>query len=498
METLKAWLQRYSLPLFSGILLSFSFPNIFHTDFFGPGPYIAWFCLVPLFISLESESPGGALKKGYVAGLFFFLFSTAWINNVEPMGPGAAPAWLSLSAYLALYPAAFSWLLIQGRRRGWGHEYLWVPALWTLLEFAREVLVTGYPWLSLGSSQSSGFWLFLAALTGVYGLHAVVVLSNLLIYALWKDRRKAVSALVALLFLAALRFAAPGADATGPGIKVAVIQGNVDQDQAWTRAYIDEMMQVYGGLSREAADAGAKVIFWPECSFPGFFNEGKPEALRLKAFAKERRLSLILGTNLEEGGGERYYNAAVHIDASGNTSDYRKRHLVPFGEYIPLSGFIPMLNGIMRRFGYAGISPGKYEQPQFNAGEISVAPLICFESIFGGMTRNSAQGAGLIGVVTLDSWFGISAAPAIHFSHSVLRSVETGRWVARAAATGISGFADPAGTMHGLIPLGQKGFSVKEIPLKVNETRYLRFGPWFLWLCVAIIGFCVLMRSKST
>jgi apolipoprotein N-acyltransferase len=483
-----AFLSRYGAALLSGLLLTLGFPNLFHPDFFTPGPFIACFALVPLLLSLDAETPAAAFKKGYATGFLFFILSTAWINHIKPMGPGALPAWLSLSAYLALYPAAFAGGLAFGRRRGLRFEVLWIPALWTLLEFAREILLSGFPWLSLGSSQAAGgIFLPLASLCGVYGLDFVVLLLNLGL-ALALRRRPA--ALAAALLLAAC-FAARGlspASAAGPSVKVAVLQGNVDQDQAWTSSYRSSLMEIYGRLMRQAADAGAKLLIWPESALPAFFNERGPEAREVEAFAKARHVDVLLGSSLVYRERGAYENGAVLVGASGEAQIYVKRHLVPFGEYIPLRASIPALDKTLNRFGLVDFKPGPARQPGFRSQGLNIAPLVCYESIYGRMLQDGGAQPDLIAVVTLDTWFGNSAAPRVHFLEGALRAVENGAWTARSAATGISGFISPQGRATALVPLDQEGWAMQSIPSGAAPTFYRRHGPWFLWLCLAFVG----------
>ena len=495
---LAAFLSRYSLSLLSGLLMALSFPNIFHPDFFPAGAFVAWFCLLPLFCTLDGEAPEAAFKKGFVAGFFFFLLSTAWINHIKPMGPGAPPAWICLSAWLALFPACFAWGLARGREARLPWEAFWVPALWTLLEVARERLLSGYPWVSLGSSQAaSRVWLGLAALTGVYGLHFCVALINLLAWQLWRRRSELLPGLLLTAALLALRIAFPLRVPSGPGIKVAVIQGNIDQDQAWTLAYRQELMASYSALMREAVDAGAKILVWPESAYPGFFDEFGPESETLRAFARHERVGLIVGSSLVDRQDPAYYNAAVMIDAQGNTADYRKRHLVPFGEYIPFRSLVPILDRLLTRLGLSDFRPGADEQPGFLLQGLAVSPEICYESVYSEKVRQSAGEANLMAVLTLDSWFGDSAAPRHHFSQAVLRAVENGFWVARSAATGISGFVAPDGKISGLVPLNERGWSLQEIPFLGQKTFYRRHGPWFIWLCALFLALPWFFRPKG-
>jgi apolipoprotein N-acyltransferase len=487
-----------NLALCSGLLLTLSFPNIFHKEMALSANLLAWVSLVPLLFSLQNTRPKEAFKRGYAAGLLFFFLSLYWIRHIKPMGPGVWPAWVALAAYLALYPGLFSFCVARGLKQGWSFEALWIPALWTLFEYARETLLTGYPWNSLGASQCLNAPLLpLVSVTGIYGLHYAVALGNVALWQALRGRawpRRELAALgLSLALLLGLRLMARPRLDSADKVKVAVLQGNIDQDQDWTEAYRRDTMQVYGALMQEAVDAGAKVLVWPESGFPGIFNQQGPEAQDLIRYAKAHRVSLVLGSTLRDSGSGVYTNAAVFIDAAGNSRAYIKRHLVPFGEFIPLSRWIPFLENALRRMGVVNFGEG-HEAAAFDFENFKAAPLICYESVYGSLARESSTGA--IVLITLDTWFGDSAAPRHHLSQAVFRAVEGGRWVARSAATGISGFVSPQGRIVKTIALNTRGWSLQEIDSARMPTFYFRFGAWFVWVCAGFLAVAALFRRK--
>lgn len=501
-----------ALALASGLLLWLSFPNPFAMHFeVWPG-YLAFVALVPFFALLEDRLPAEGFQLGFLMGSACFLPGLLWITNVKPLGLGAVPAWCGLAAYCALFPALFGAVAAWGLKRAWRTPVLWLAALWTLVEVLREHLFSGFPWLNLGSSQfANGALLPLAALTGQAGLGFAVVLVNavvcaLLVYPRWLlSYKRTLSAVVVLLALAqGARWQAGlqarwdaegppvGSPAASAGLKVAVVQGGIDEDQAWDRAYRDRVLSTYFELSNIAASQGARLIVWPESTFPGFFNEESTEAARVRAFAARARVSLLIGSTLSTGGA--YTNGAVLVGPDGSVSSYAKRHLVPFGEYVPLRTWVPILDHLLDRFGVISFSAGK-EPVYFDVDGVTVEPLVCYESVFPDLCLGT-KNPDLIAILTDDTWYGVSSGPVWHAAQAVLRAVENGCWVARSASTGISLIAAPDGRIRLSAGLGSVGVLVQTIG-PARPTPWREYGCWFLWLCAGILVFSSSLCRKT-
>ncbi len=488
------------LPLASGLLLCFSFPNFVLRGFHWQTNLVAWVALVPLLASLEGASPRQAFGRGFLAGLVFFLCALYWINYVKPMGWGATVGWAALSAYLALYPALFAVLVRRGLDEGLRLPLLWIPALWTLLEYGRGTFFSGFPWASLGSSQYlDPLVLPLAAAAGIWGLHFLVALGNLLAFSLagggsWLKPSRRLAAGAALV-LACLGLTAwlgrAAAEPEAPRARVAVIQGSLDQDQAWTSDYRAHLMRVYLGLMDRAADWGARTLVWPEGSFPGIFSLSPPEAGELRAFARARGVDLLVGSDNFDPSAGTYSNSVLWIAADGRLGEYKKRHLVPFGEYIPLRHVLPFLNKAVESIGFQDFTPGT-RAGAFPTLAGEAGPLICYEGIFPGLCRDSVErGAEWLSISTFDTWYGNSAAPYQHVALAVFRAVEEDRWIARAGATGISCFISPKGAISDVVGLYRRGFAVRDIRLLKARTLFRRWGNWFVWACLALVLGCL-------
>jgi apolipoprotein N-acyltransferase len=483
---------RRGLALLSGLLLYLSFPSALAMDFQAWPGHVAWVALLPLLWALDGQGRKRGFWLGLGAGLAFFVPGLHWLTKVEPLGGGAWPAWLALASWCALFVGLFGALAAEGQRRGWPQPLLWLPAAWTLCEWLRLRLLTGFPWMTLGGSQFANPALRpLAALTGSPGLHYAVALGNVVFFTMlfrplrlcrWSQCLPACAVALALAggaaWQARSQAAWSAAHAGGPAVRVAVVQGGLDLDQVYTAAFRAKVLGLYLGYSEAAAAAGARLIVWPESAFPGFFNEDSPEAQAVKAFARRRQVSLVFGSVLSTPDG--YQNAAVCLDPDGDTRSYAKRHLVPFGEYLPLADWVPGLRRALGDMGVAFFQPGQ-AAIHFQVQGLAVQPMICFESVFPELAHQDGP-PDLVAILTVDTWYGVSSCPIYHASQAALRGVENGCWVARAAATGVSLFAGPDGGLGPRLGLDGAGWILQDLG-PGRPTPYARWGDWFDCLC---------------
>lgn len=485
------------MSLLSGLLLCLSFPSFLNRSFAAWPGWLAWFALVPLLISLRHTTVKQAFWKGMQCGLAFFIGSLYWISYVKPMGIMAPLGWILLSAYLALFHGAFAALVRQGLKHSRPLALAWIPAVWTLLEYGRGWLLTGFPWDGLGYSQyRNAAVLPVAAACGVYGLHYLVCFANVALFSLgWGERTLAMKNIRWQLAAVTLFFVAcgwAGRYREEPGARtarVAVIQGNINQDQEWTREYRKSLMATYRKLMEDSLTQGARLMVWPEGTFPGLYSQSPLESRELTTFARKNQVDLLLGADNFDPPAQ-YSNSALLLGADGGMQEYRKQHLVPFGEFFPFRKLFPFMEQAVQRFGLVDFTPGTVPVA-FDISGGKAAPLICYEGIFPEMAAKAVSlGANLLVVITFDTWYGDSAAPYQHVSQAVLRAVENRRWLARAGATGISCFISPQGSILDPIRLNTEGVAVRELPLYTSRTPYQRWGNWFILLCggIALMG----------
>ena len=467
----------------SGLLLFLSFPTLGH-------PAVAWLALVPLLIAAAGETPWRALRLGAVAGCVHFAGTLYWIPAVmvDYGGLPAFAAWFAhalLVAFLAAFPALFAAGVAEATSRFGARGLLFAPALWVTTELGRIHLFTGFPWALVGYSQVPFPAIAQAAsVVGVLGVSALVVAVNgAVAYAMVAGgaARRAPLAATAAVVLATAAFGAwrlqDGALLqAGTPLRVAALQGDIRQDEKWNPLRSDTILDTYLGQTRQAGAAGARLVVWPESATPfAFDRDGRAEAVR--AAARETGAHLLVGTTeVVRDAGARYYNAAYLIEpGAGDTAGvYRKQHLVPFGEYVPLRRALFFASPLVETV--ADFSAGT-EPVTLPVGGSPVGTAICYEIIYPGLVRELVlHGSRLLTTITNDAWYGRSAAPHQHFQQATMRAIEQGRFLVRAANTGISGVIDPYGRVLARSALFEPAVLVEDVRLLDGLTFYGRFG----------------------
>ena len=472
---------------------------------------MAWIGVAPLIVAVVLASrPATAtawrwFRLGFATGLVYFGGTLYWVVNVMiAFGGLAVPIAVLvgalLVAYLAIYPAFFAVLLGTAVRRA-GVSALWLaPCFWVAMEWLRSWIAGGFPWALLGASQATVLPVVqLAAVTGVYGLSLLVVLVSAAVASLTVSRQRshrigaaAVAALVVVISsVGTMRVARSALTHTGTVVRVGLVQGNVAQDQKWNPAFRDQILGSYLSLSQQVIDAGAGLVLWPEAATPFFFDAESALAAPIRRLAVSTRTPFVIGTDEIERGAvgdpDRYYNAAVLLGADGRSHrSYRKMQLVPFGEYVPLKALLFFVGPLVEAVSdfSAGTEPIVFE---IDGKHVSVA--ICYEVVYPWIARAFVgQGSQLLATITNDAWFGRSSAPYQHFEQASLRAVENGRYLVRAANTGISGAVDPYGRVLASTPLFEPAATTVDVRLLDHRTIYSYVGDLAAWLSAAATG----------
>lgn len=485
-----------ALGLLSGALLTLAFPKFGH-------PALAWVALVPWLAGLAStarrpERPRCTLVLGLSMGGAYFAGTLYWIPDVMVTFGGlhplvAIPVGGLLVAYLALFPLLATWLVGRAMDRFGLSGLWWAPVAWVASEWLRGWVLTGFPWVVLGASQMA--WpplIQMASLFGVLGVSGHIVLFNVALARVvlrspgaWKPFAAILALTISIGLWGQWRVASVDGWPRTDTLKVAFVQGNVPQDQKWDSGSRTEIFDRYLNLSRTAAARGARLILWPESATPFFFEEHfDGEALR--GLARDTGTWLLFGSDqIERGPVPRYYNAAFLVGPDGRTAGvYRKQHLVPFGEYVPLRRLLFFVAPLVEAV--ADFSPGTEPAALEVDGHI-VSAAICYEVIFSDLARRSVlEGAELLTTVTNDAWYGTTSAPWQHFDLAGVRAVEFGRYLVRAANTGVSGIFDPAGRVVASTALFETAVGVRDVPLLAERTVYSKIGDSFAWACAAL------------
>jgi apolipoprotein N-acyltransferase len=468
--------------------------------------------LTPLLVALVSPVAAATNRSGFGLGLLtgavYFSGTLYWL--VETMTTfGGLPTVVAvlaaalLVAYLSLFPAAFAMAIVQLRKSlGVQRALLCAAPVWVATELGRQYVWDGFPWALLGYSQVSVLPVAqLASITGVYGLSALLAASAAALTSLVLERGRArwTPAIVVALAIAAIAFwgtrrMAHGAlTAAAQPVRVAVIQGNILQDDKWNPALRDAIIGRYVALTRQAIERGATFILWPESSLPVYFEEDGIRANVIRRLAMENRVTLLIGSDqrilppgrvLTAPENVDSYNAAFLIRPDGSTGGvYRKMHLVPFGEYVPLQRLLFFVKPIVEAV--SNFTPGT-EHTLLPVQGHKASTAICYEVIFGSLMREFVtSGSELLTTITNDAWYGRSSAPFQHWDQAAMRSIENGRYLARAANTGVSGFVDPYGRVLQKSPLFEPAALVQDVAFISDRTVYSRAGDLVAWVSLA-------------
>lgn len=512
--------------LATAVLLASAMPGV-------PGWWpLLFVALVPLLSTVCAGRPGRALLAGLLAGFVYHACLLYWIVIVLgrygrlPLVL-SVPALLLLSLYMSLYTgyfAAFLNFMVRGRtdRVSTAAATIFVaPLLWVGLDWLRGFLFSGFPWMDLGYGlYDAPLLIQIADLGGHHLLSFFLVMINCLVMYLIlafrsrkgigaADRNQVVAAVVLLVLAAGysgLRFTTlQDVIEDAPKERIAVVQGNVPQDEKWTPKSKLITLDDYRRLTaRVVGIHKTGLVVWPETALP-FYPATDPLFRQVTDLAREQGGWLLTGAPqfslAEDTSGQvrnaiQYYNSAVLVNPAGKIADqYDKRHLVPFGEYVPLENLLTFLQPLVESIGdfTAGSSGAPLE-----AGPVKVGTLICYESIFPALARDTVrQGANLLVNLTNDAWYGRSSAPYQSFAMAVFRAVETRRSLVRAANTGISGFVTPLGKVLEQTPIFVPDARAAQMVLLEAQTVFVRFGHLFAPFCLVLSLLLVFRRRRQ-
>ncbi len=449
-----------------------------------------------LLSSWDSASPQRAAARGGLFGLGAFGFGIYWIFiSLHDFGNApaafAALATFAVVAAMALYPAVAGWLLIRwGPPPGPARWLLVFPALWALLDWVRSWLLTGFPWLAAGYSQTDSPLGNLAPYMGVFGVGWAVLASAGLLRALLNSRRGR-ERLLWLGLLAALWLGAwslgrmSWVEPTGSPLRVALVQGNITQDRKWRPDVLEETLRRYVQLSL-SEHGHADVIVWPETAIPIFQDEARGFLTMLAEDARRANVDYVTGIPTGSWETRVFHNSVISVGRLPGS--YQKRRLLPFGEYLPLRSFFLFFRDWVD-IPMADFTPGARNQPLLRAGGQPVGVSICFEAVFGDEIRQALPEATWLINVSNDAWFKDSTAPHQHLQIVRMRALEMGRYLARATNTGLSAILDDRGRIVNRGAQFQAEVIRGEVQPLHGLTPYARFGD--LPVVLALLGLLV-------
>lgn len=422
----------------AALALAAAFPKI-------GASWLVPFGTAALFWTWQRASWKWAAALGWIAGIVFFAIGYAWIGHTVGGYIGAFGPFLMFGP--ALIEAPF--VALAGALAAVAYRYarpslapLAAAAAFTVAEWLRSIGVLGAPFDQLGYTQADTPLSAVAAYAGTYGITfllcgAGAYIADAVVRKTW--RPVVAYALAAAVVAGCAWLAWPARRLAAPTIEVAAVQGNIAQSLKWNS--LDLAVDRYETMTRAAAARHPKLIVWPETVIPIVLDVSPELKQQFRNLAAETHATLVAGSQHVNDG--KVYNSLFVFQPDGSYEIYDKRQLVPFAESFPGRPFLswlPYVGQLSGRFG-TGRVDGVYP-----SAALSIAPLICWESAFADLAfAQVRRGAQLLVISTDDAWFGTTSGPYMHAQIAQLRAIESGAYVVRAAATGISGVIAPDG-----------------------------------------------------
>lgn len=478
---------RFAVCVVAAVALSLAFPKTNLVLFAPVGA-------AGLFWVWRSLSPRAALLQGFLCGIVFFTLMFSWFGETAGKLAG------NLAFIIVLGPAlleAIAWAVWAAAsafayRRAPRVLAPFAAALaFSVTEWVRSSGMLGGPFAQVGYVLADTPFAALAAFAGSGGAGlALLALSAYAVEAACVPAQRRPAAVAGAVIFTAMGLAWlawPARHAPPPAVPVAAIQGNIKQDVKWTPNALGDSLRRYSALTAEASTSvpPPQIILWPETVVPIDLNRQPALQSALSNLAARAHATVVAGAVEIEGG--KGYNALYFFGPGGGMPRiYRKRQLVPFAEYLPAANWFEWIPAAKE----IGRWSGGGDDSVFAVGPFEAAPLICWESAFSDlMQQQLLRGANLLLISTDDAWFGETAGPFAHEQIARMRAIESGRWVVRAAATGISAIIDPAGRETAesaidrvAIVRGNVGFPA--------DTAFAHIGPRTLGVtwCVMYLG----------
>jgi apolipoprotein N-acyltransferase len=500
-----SWLY-HALAVVAGVMLALAFPK----------PNIAGFAWVAPGLLLFAARGGKAFRLGYLAGFTHYLVSLSWLLQI-PVRFYPILGWVALAAYLALYPAAWSWM-VSGfgfRVSGWRGRTafaLLAAVGWVAMEMAIARMLSGFPWNLLGASQQRLLPLIqIASFTGVYGVSFLVVwfsvsLSNAMsaLFTRPSERNVVLKELALPILVVAAVYAfgfhqiksAPEVTRT---LRIALVQPSIPQTMIWNAADSDTRFAELMALTQAALTNKPDLLIWPEAAVPKMVRADPDTERAITRLAASNHVWLIIGSDDFDFRGTNaiFFNNSFLVSPRGElANNYRKRRLVIFGEYVPLVERLPFVKYLTPISG--GFTAG--ERPvTFDLGELGAktSVLICFEDVFPHYAREHAgENVDFLVNITNDGWFGESAAQWQQATSAAFRAVENGKPLVRCANNGLSCWIDRFGGLNDVYfesstDIYRAGFKIITVPIPAPEVRpsrtfYNKHGDVFGWCCASV------------
>ncbi len=469
------------LALVCGVLLPFSFApyNFFWLQF----PLLAF-----LFVICLQQSPKTVFIRALLFGTGWFVHGVHWVfyslhfHGGTPV-PLAMFIVLMLALVLALFPAIAFYL--SNRLFNCSKRYMLIlvyPMMLVLFEWMRGYVLTGLPWVQIGIAQVDSWLAGYAPVIGGLGMAYIACLVSALLANFLLDRKNIYSLLaIALIYVVGYTLSlVEWTEATGEPIKASMIQGNIPQSEKWKRENYTPTLQMYRELTLKHSDSD--LVIWPETAIPGFKSRVPAYLDELHEQTGKTSTEVLLGIFVKDDESQRYYNSVITLD----NQIYKKRHLVPLGEYFP---FRPVLGFFSRWIDIpmSDLDSGELQQKLMTVAGHPVGVNICFEDAFDRDVLRDLPDAQLLVNVSNDAWFEDSPQPWQHHQIARVRALETGRTLLRATNTGVTSAIAPNGDVIGISPQFQRHVLTLDVQAYKGSTPYVLWGNHLLVSAVLML-----------
>lgn len=500
MKFLIKWRWELLSPI-AGVLLTLAFAPFNYS-------FLVLVSLVLVFLSWLDCTPARAAIRAYLFALGLFGTGVSWVY-ISIHDFGGAPVLVATTltvlfvCFWSLFPALTAYLSVKIAGEKHKKKLIWIiPFIWILIEYYRGYwFLNGFPWLQIAYTQLEMPLKGYVPLIGVYGTGFLLALTiSVLVAGLTKSIKYSTALIFVILlwgtggYLQTLKWTEP----MGKAIHVALIQGNVAQDQKWLPKNRIKILQRYQQLTEQNWDSD--IIIWPETAIPAYLSQVKEFYLDpLSAKARQHNTDLIVSLPIFGAKKKEYFNSVLTLGA--HEGRYHKNHLLPFGEYLPLqplSGFVlDLLNIPLGDF-----TSGGNQQKLLQAGGYPFSTSICYEDAFGEEAIRDLPEAAFLVNVTNDAWFGDSIEPHQHMQVAQMRALETGRYLLRTTNTGVTAIVAPDGLVIAKAPLFKQAVLKGEFFPMEGMTVYARLGDkiiiLILFIClIAVVFWPVTNRAEG-
>ena len=483
-----------SLPLIFPLLISLVSGGLFSLAL---APYYYWWLAILspalLYACLRHKSPKQAFTIGWAYGLGLWFVGAFWLyTSIHVYGDTNAILSVLMILIMAMVMGLFSALQTWVYRRFFPETPLTFAPLWVFFEWFKTWIFTGFPWLFAGYAFTERFLDAYAPLFGVFSVSFVVILLAAALVEILRGRWfwsiPSLLLLVGAWGASQLEFVS---EKPSKPLSVSLVQGNIPQDLKWLTEYQVKTLEIYVNLSQ--TEWGRDLIVWPESSIPLFQTDIEPFLKNMATLGQQTGTAWVTGIpyyDLKQSAQQQqpmFYNS---IMASGADSQglYKKQRLVPFGEYIPLSGLLSwVLPALQNDPSMSSFSRGPEQQSALMIKQHPLAAAICYEVAYPNLTRRNAFDSDFLVTVSNDAWFTGTAGPWQHLQMVQMRAKENGRWFIRATNTGVTAFIDQHGHIVKQAPQDVATVLRGELPAMQGHTWYARLSDWPILIVSALL-----------